>query len=217
MSDHPFIDPEIVSYCENHTSEGSKFLHDLHRTTHLRFARPQMMSGNWQGQFLAMLSRIMQPKRILEIGTFSGYATLCLAEGLSRDGIIHTIEREEELKDFLEDLFSKSNHKEKIKLHIGLAQNVIPSLNEVFDLVFLDADKAHYQDNYELALAKMPSGGIMLIDNVLWYGKIVAHTLMQGDKETPNLRAFNRFVQNDTRVENVLLPLRDGIMMVRKK
>lgn len=217
MTEHNFIDPDIVDYCQKHTSEESEFLHHLYRLTHLRFARPQMISGNWQGQFLSMISKIIRPKKILETGTFSGYATLCLAEGLQENGTIHTIERDEEMKDFLDRIFQESPHKNKIKLHIGQAQNIIPLLNEEFDLVFLDADKAHYKENYEPALHKMPSGGIMLIDNVLWYGKVTAKSLNHGDKETPNIRNFNNFVQNDPRVENVLIPIRDGIMMIRKK
>lgn len=175
---------------------------------------PQMLSGPLQGRFLTLISQIMRPRRILEVGAFTGYSALCLAKGLAEDGILHTIEVNDELRSILETFVQRANLQQQIVLHVGDAAEIIPALEEMFDLVFLDAGKMDYLRHYELALPKLRAGGLLLADNVLWSGK----TLFDPEDETARaLHAFNEHVQADDRVENLLLPLRDGLMLVRKK
>ena len=204
-----------LDYCYAHSSALAPVLHDLERETHLRTLAPQMLSGQYQGQLLRLLSLMLQPKRILEIGTFTGYTAICMAEGLTEDGVLHTVEANDELGWIIRDFTQRAGFESKIVLHLGDAAQVIPTLNETFDLVFLDAGKLDYPHHYELALSKMRSGGILLADNVLWDGKVVSGN--ERDETARALRAFNDFVQADERVENLLLPLRDGLMVVRKR
>ncbi len=211
---YPFIDQRIENYCQEHVSQEPEILEELDRKTHLRFVRPNMISGNWQGTFLRMISKMINPKTILEIGTFSGYATICLAEGLQEGGVIHTIEKEEEYEDFLNESFQKYN-KNKIKLHIGKAIDILPTIEEEFDLIFIDADKASYDAYYNICIEKLRKGGIIIADNILWYGKVGLSPMPQ-DKETLAINQFNTLITQDPRVENVIIPIRDGLMMGRK-
>ena len=211
---YPFIDQRIENYCQEHVSQEPEILEELDRKTHLRFVRPNMISGNWQGTFLRMISKMINPKTILEIGTFSGYATICLAEGLQEGGVIHTIEKEEEYEDFLNESFEKYN-KNKVKLHIGKAMDILPTIEEEFDLIFIDADKASYDAYYNICIEKLRKGGIIIADNILWYGKVGLSPMPQ-DKETLAINQFNNLITQDPRVENVIIPIRDGLMMGRK-
>lgn len=208
---HPLID----QYCEEVTSEESKLLYDLNRQTHLQMINPRMLSGHYQGRLLSMLSKMIRPKRILEVGTFTGYAALCLAEGLTEDGLLYTIEVNEELEEISTSFFEKSIYASQIKQIIGDATQIIPTLDEEFDLVFIDADKRNYPAYYEMILPKVSKGGFILSDNVLWSGK-VAGDPTKFDLDTKILDDFNRMIQADSRVENVMLPMRDGIIVARK-
>jgi len=201
-------------YCLAHTTALGPILHALERETHLRTLAPQMLSGEYQGQLLRLLSLMLRPRRILEIGTFTGYTALCLAQGLPDDGMLHTIEVNDELGWMIRKYAKQAQLDHKITLHLGDANTILPTLDEVFDLVFLDAGKLDYPAHYELALKKMHSGSILLADNVLWDGKVAAGN--ERDETARSLRAFNALVHEDNRVENLLLPLRDGLMMVRK-
>jgi len=206
-------DPTL-EYCQAHTSPVPAVLAELERATHLRTLSPQMLSGAYQGTLLRFLSLMIRPRRILEIGTFTGYATICLAEGLPDDGLLHTIEANDELGRLIGEYLLKAGVAEKVHLHLGDAAAIIPTLEEIFDLVFIDAGKLDYARHYALALAKMRSGGFLLADNVLWDGKVARGD--QQDATAQVLRDFNEMVQQDTRVENILLPVRDGVLVVRK-
>jgi predicted O-methyltransferase YrrM len=204
----------LLAYCQAHSTSPDPLLNELERYTYLHTLHPQMLSGPLQGRFLTLISQIMRPRRILEVGAFTGYSALCLAKGLAEDGVLHTIEVNDELRGILEAFIRKANLQQKIVLHVGDAAEIIPTLEETFDLVFLDAGKMDYLRHYELALPKLRAGGLLLADNVLWNGK----TVYDSEDETARaLRAFNEHVQADDRVENLLLPLRDGLMLVRKK
>lgn len=204
-----------LDYCLRHSSSLGGLLHDLERETHLRTLAPQMLSGEYQGQLLRFLSLMLRPKRVLEIGTFTGYTAICMAEGLAEDGMLHTIEANDELGWLIRKYVAHADMENKVTLHLGDAAKVIPTLDEIFDLVFLDAGKLDYPQHYELALEKMRPGAFLLADNVLWDGKVASGN--ERDETARALRAFNDFVQNDERVDNLLLPLRDGLMMVRKR
>lgn len=212
---HAEITQEIEEYCEAHSTPEPELLYRLNRETNLKVMNPRMLSGHIQGMFLTSLVRMMQPKAVLEIGTYTGYAAICLAEGLPDEGIIDTIEIDVELEDFIRKYFSQYSKKEKINLHIGDAVEVIPTLDKTYDLVFMDADKEEYIRYYELVLPKVRKGGYILADNVLWSGKVLQE-LRSGDKDTPAIRQFNDYVLQDERVRNFLLPLRDGIMVIEK-
>jgi predicted O-methyltransferase YrrM len=205
----------LDQYIEAHTSPEEPLLDELVRYTHLHTMNPRMLSGHVQGKLLATFSAMLRPSRILEIGTFTGYATLCLAKGLAPGGEIHTIERNDELHDTLCDFFRRSPQAGRIKLHIGNALDLIPTLHETFDLVYIDGDKREYTAYYHAVFDKVRNGGYIMADNVLWDGKVTAEPL-PGDLQTQNIRAFNDLVHGDGRVENLLLPLRDGLMIVRK-
>ncbi len=214
----PYNMPQIdatLDYCQAHSSPLDGLLRDLERETHLRTLSPQMLSGEYQGQLLRFLSLMLRPMRVLEIGTFTGYTAICMAEGLAENGKLHTIEANDELEWLIQKHVQRAGMEQKIVLHLGDAAKVVPTLNEVFDLVFLDAGKLDYPHHYEMALAKMRPGGFLLADNVLWDGKVASGN--ERDETARALRAFNDFVQQDERVENLLLPLRDGLMMVRKR
>lgn len=215
MSTFELIDPEIEAYCESHTTAESELLYRLYRQTHLQTINPRMASGQLQGHFLSLISKMIRPQRILEIGTFTGYSAICLAEGLANDGILHTIEINEEYEERIRDYFSQCPDRDKIQLHIGDAKMIVPSLNEQWDLVFIDAEKTDYQEYYDLVLPTVREGGFLLIDNTLWNSKVI-HEVQHNDKDTQAILAFNNMVQQDTRVRNLLLPFRDGIMIIEK-
>lgn len=208
-----FTTPLIEEYCEIHTSPEGELLYRLFRETHLKAVKPRMISGQLQGRFLSMVSRMIRPKHVLEIGTYTGYSALCLAEGLAPDGYLDTIEVDEEMEETISRYVGMSQYKEKIRLHIGDARQLIPTFDCQWDLVFIDAEKRSNREFYELLLPRMRKGGVVLIDNMLWSGKVVEQD-GHLDLDTKAIMEFNDFVQQDKRVTNVLLPLRDGIMMV---
>ena len=209
------LDPQIEKYIEDHTTPESELLKELNRQTHLRTFYPRMLSGNVQGKFLEMICRMLQPKRVLEIGTFTGYSAIAIAQALPKDGLIYTIEVNEEMESFIHEYISKSGLERKIKLFMGDALEIIPSLEEGFDLVFIDADKEQYVDYYKLAKTKLKKGGFIIADNVLWSGKVLEKST-KTDKETQGIVEFNEFVKNDIEVEQVMLSIRDGLMLIRK-
>lgn len=211
----PIISEQIETYCESHTSRESDLLYRLNRETHLKTLNPRMIAGALQGSFLSMISKMLKPETILEIGTFSGYSALCLAEGLQHNGELHTIEIDEEREEIITKYFNLSQHKEKLHFHIGNALVIIPTLNITWDLVFIDAEKTEYLQYYEMVLPKIRKGGFILVDNVLWNGK-VTEPMVENDTETQAILKFNRFIQNDPRVNNLLLPLRDGLLLIEK-
>lgn len=209
------ISENIEQYCEEHSSKESELLYQLNRETNLKVLRPRMLSGHLQGAFLTFISKMLKPQFILEIGTYTGYSALCLAEGLTSNGEIHTIEIDEELEEIITKYFSKSIRKDQLFLHIGDASHFIQELNHEWDLVFMDAEKKEYLSYYENVFPKLKKGGIILVDNVLWSGK-VTEKIAPNDAETQAIVAFNKYIQNDTRVTNMILPFRDGILMIEK-
>lgn len=211
-----FISADLAAYAEAHTSPESELLQRLNRNTHARVLHPRMLSGHIQGRILAMMSHMLRPRRILEIGTYTGYSALCLAEGLVEDGLLITIDINEELEDFAWSYWQQSLYADKIDLRVGNAADLIPAIDEVFDLVFIDADKLNYARYFDLVIDKVRPGGIVLADNVLWSGKVV-EDVKPSDKDTKAVLAFNEKIQHDQRVENILLPVRDGLMMIRKR
>jgi caffeoyl-CoA O-methyltransferase len=212
-----FLDPDLHAYAEAHTSAETPLLHRLNRETHLNVMKPRMLSGHLQGRTLAMFSQMLRPRRILEIGTYTGYSALCLAEGLTEDGVLHTIDVNDELEDMVRRYISEAGLEQKIQVHLGQATEVIPTLPETWDLVFIDADKKSNGLYFDLVLDQVRPGGFLLIDNVLWSGKVVEKFRNKLDKDTEQVLDFNRKVHEDPRVENLLLPIRDGILVVRKK
>jgi caffeoyl-CoA O-methyltransferase len=211
-----FISKELSDYCENNTSPESEVLAQLNRETHLKVVSPRMLSGHLQGRFLSFISKLQQPKLIVEIGTYTGYSALCLAEGLHPEGKLISIDVNEETSSFAKSFIAKTEYADKIELVLADAKEFVKTINEPIDLVFIDADKKNYLNYYHLVIDKINKGGLIIADNVLWSGKI---TMLESsmDKETLALHQFNQFVQQDTRVENMLLPIRDGLMVVRKK
>ena len=207
------IDESIQRYAEQHTSPESELLRKINRDTHAKVTMPRMLSGHLQGRFLAMVSQMIRPHRILEIGTYTGYSALCLAEGLPPGGTVVTIDINEELEDKVRTYFKESGLADRIDYRIGDAATIIPSLGGQFDLVFIDADKENYSRYFDLVIDHVREGGIILADNVLWSGKVLQE---KPDKDTRAIIAFNRKIQEDRRVENILLPIRDGILMIRK-
>ncbi len=204
---------DIQTYAENHTTAQSNILAQLIRETHIKTLSPQMASGHIQGQFLSFFCELLQPKRILEIGTFTGYATICMAKGLANDGILHTIEVDEEKERIIRKYLKLSDLEEKVKLHIGDAAEVIPTIKGKFDLVFIDAAKKHNALYYDMVFDNVKKGGYIITDNVIWYGKVAGKA---NDKRTKLIDEFNKKVQNDKRVENLLLPVRDGLLIAKK-
>ena len=215
MHSMEFIPLDLSKYAEDHTTEESVLLQKINRETHLDVLKPRMLSGHLQGRFLSLVSKMMQPKRILEIGTYTGYSAISMAEGLADDGLLYTIDVNEELKPRVLSYFAASPFSSKIKFLIGEADEIIKDLEEEWDIIFIDADKVNYLNYYEKLVPTLRRGGVIIADNVLWSGKISDPAIK--DKTTQSLRAFNQAVQQDDRVENVLLPVRDGLMMVRKK
>lgn len=209
-----FIEESLDNYVCNHTADENILLKKINRETHLEVLQPRMLSGHFQGRVLSMFSKMIQPQRVLEIGTYTGYSALCLAEGLNETGKLITIDVNEELEERVRGYFSASKYSEQINYIIGDAMTVIPSLEEKWDLVFIDADKMNYINYYHLIFNQVKIGGYIIADNVLWSGKVADES--KNDKDTLLLRAFNDLVSEDNRVEEVLLPIRDGLMIARK-
>lgn len=207
---------DLDRYVQNISQDEPELLAALNRETHQKVLRPRMISGAYQGRLLSFISKLIQPKNILEIGTFTGYSALCLAEGISKTGELHTIDKNEELFDLQSKYFQKSDYRSQIIQHLGDAIKIIPNLKKQFDLVFIDADKKNYNNYYDLVFPKLNSGGVIVTDNVLWYGKVLEPT-KKGDKDTALLKAFNQKLAEDERLENILLPIRDGLLLSRKK
>ena len=209
-----FISDFLLEYSEQNSSPEPPLLGELYRETHQKILQPRMASGPLQGRFLSLLSKLIRPKSVLEIGTFTGYATLCLAEGLAPEGVLHTIDHNEELVDFQQRFFDRSPYTSQIHTHLGNALDIIPQIEGTFDLVFIDADKKNYLNYYESIVPRMPAGGVILSDNVLWNGKVLENA-QEDDVDTQILQEFNRKLASDPRVESVLVPLRDGITLTR--
>lgn len=210
------VPSNIEEYVVNHSQKEPELLQQLNKETWQKVLNPRMLSGTFQGRVLAMISKLIQPKIILEIGTYTGYSALCLAEGLVPEGKLFTIDRNEELEDFSKKYFQKSPYKNQIHQLTGNALDIIPTINEKFDLVFIDADKSNYANYFHLIIEKMNPGGIILSDNVLWSGKVVT-PVKANDKDTMALLKYNKLLASDTRIETVLLPIRDGLSISRVK
>lgn len=210
-----FISEDLKKYLLKYCDPEDEILKNIDRETHLKVSMPRMLSGHYQGRVLSMLSKMTNPERILEIGTYTGYATLCLAEGLTENGFIHTVDINAELEDMVRANFSRSPLNEKIIYHQGDATKIIPELNEVFDLVFIDADKKNNETYYNLLINKLRPGGIIIVDNVLWSGKVLNEKKI--DQNTAIITNFNKMVSKDQRVEKLILPIRDGLFVIRKK
>ncbi len=208
-----FLDQHLTHYVEHHTTPESDLLKQINRDTHAHVLKPRMLSGHVQGRVLSMLSFMIKPHTILEIGTYTGYSAICLAEGLAPGGKLITIDINEELEDRVRAYFKHANLTDVIDYRIGNASLIIPQLQGEFDLVFIDADKENYGHYFDMVIDKMKPGGYILADNVLWSGKVIE---AKTDKDTRAIQDFNRKVHNDSRVENVLLPIRDGIMIMRR-
>lgn len=209
-----YIDPAINEYIDEHAQKEDSALFELNRNTHLSCINPIMLSGNTQGQFLKIMSMMAQPKCILEIGSYTGYSGICLSQGIQKGGKLITIELNEELEDVINEYFIKSGQQDKLDLRIGNAMDIIPTINDRFDLVFIDADKENYCNYFNLIIDKVNPGGLIIADNVLWNGKVLDK---QKDNDTIAIDEFNKLVTTDQRVDNVIVPLRDGLMIMRKK
>lgn len=203
-------------YIEQHSDAEPEVLASINRRTHLQLINPRMLSGHLQGRVLSMLCQMVKPKRILELGTFAGYSAICMAEALDNDGLLHTIEYDDELEDFIQQNIALAGMKEKIVLHIGEALKIIPTIDETFDLVFIDADKREYSDYFDAVFPKLRQGGFILADNTLWDGKVLKN-IEANDAQTIEIDKFNKKIAADSRVEKVILALRDGITIIRKK
>lgn len=211
-----FLAEEIEAYSVAHTEIESELLKSLNRETHANILNPRMLSGHLQGRFLSMISRMIRPDRILEVGTYTGYSALCLCEGLNAEGKLVTIDINEELETFTRRFFAASPFSGSIDYRIGKATDIIPTLNETFDLVFIDADKINYAAYFNLCIDKVRKGGFIIADNVLWSGKVVMDDI-KIDKDTRALLDFNKMMHDDDRVSNILLPIRDGLMILQKR
>ena len=209
-----FLDPQIEQYAEAHTSPESPLLEQIRRDTYLEVLQPRMLSGHLQGRALSMLSKMICPNSILEIGTYTGYSALCLAEGLTDDGVLITIDKNIELIDRVNAYFSRSEFASKIKMIQGNALSILPKLEQKWDLIFIDADKENYQKYYDMTFPNLNSGGYIIADNVLWSGKVIDPD--ENDADTLALKSFNKALIDDSRVEVLLLPLRDGLTVLRK-
>lgn len=207
---------KIDNYVVNHSQKEPELLQQLNKETWQKVLNPRMLSGGYQGRILSMISKLIQPKNILEIGTYTGYSALCLAEGLQKNGTLFTIDKNEELEDFAKKYFEQSPYTSQIKQLVGNALSILPTLNEKFDLVFIDADKANYSTYFDMIIEKMNSGGVILSDNVLWSGKVVEEIELN-DKDTKALVEYNKMLNTDDRIETILLPIRDGLSISRVK
>ena len=210
-----FIDSALDKYVCDHSENEPQTLQELNRKTHLSVLQPRMLSGHFQGRVLSMLSHMIRPRRVLEIGTYTGYSALCFAEGLIEDGKVITIDVNEELEDLVREYISKSGMENKIEYYIADAIQLIPELDDEFDIVFIDADKKNYCNYYDLVFDKVKKGGYIIADNVLWSGKVLEE-YDSLDRETKIIMDYNRKVHEDARVQEVLLPIRDGLMVARK-
>lgn len=208
------MEANLNNYIENHTSPEDDLLYNLRRQTHLKLLRPRMVSGPVQGQLLTMLCQMIQPQTVLEIGTFTGYSAICMARGLAENGCIDTIERDDELEHFIRPWIQEAGLEDIITLHIGDALKVIHTIDKKYDLVFIDGDKREYPAYYEAIMKKMNAGGFILADNILWNGKVVEDS-DQTDEYTKGILRFNKMVKEDPRVTQVILPIRDGLMLIR--
>jgi predicted O-methyltransferase YrrM len=211
-----FIPEDLDDYVVAHSENEPQLLQQLHRETYQKILQPRMLSGHYQGRLLSMISKLVNPLNILEIGTYTGYSALCLAEGMQESGELHTIDINEELVDFQRKYFDKSEYGNQIHQHLGNALEIIPKLDKTFDLVFIDADKENYSNYFHVIIEKLSKGGIILSDNVLWSGKVLETTFKKEDTSTPALIAYNALLKNDPRVETVVLPIRDGLTISRK-
>lgn len=211
-----FLDEQIEKYSLAHSQDENDILKKINRETHAKVLQPRMLSGHMQGNFLKMISKMIQPLQILEIGTYTGYSAVCLAEGLQPGGKLHTIDVNEELEIVVRNYFNEAGLTDKIEYYIGDAMKLIPEIKEQFDLVFIDADKKNYSNYYDKVFNNVKSGGFIIADNVLWSGKVL-DTTKNKDSDTISIDAFNKKIHNDPRIEHMLLPLRDGLMIVRKK
>jgi len=211
-----FIPKKLDNYVVTHSQDEPELLQQLNRETYQKILQPRMLSGHYQGRLLSMLTKLINPKTILEIGTYTGYSALCLAEGIQSNGELHTIDIDEELYDFQRKYFDKSEYGSQIHQHLGNAIDIIPKLEMTFDLVFIDADKENYANYFNCIINKLNSGGVILSDNVLWSGKVI-EPLQKDDTSTPALIEYNTLLKNDERIESVLLPIRDGLTISRKK
>ena len=209
-----FIKTGILEYSEINSQEEPSLLKELNRETHLKVLNPRMLSGSFQGRLISLISKLINPKKVLEIGTYTGYSALCIYEGLDEKGVIHTIDKNEELVDIQKKYFTKTGDVEKFIQHTGTALDIIPKINETFDFIFLDADKENYINYFNCIIDKLNKNGVILADNVLWSGKVIDKN--QQDETTKILGKFNDIVNNDCRVETILLPIRDGISIIRK-
>jgi len=212
-----FIPEELDDYVVAHSQKEPKLLQQLNRETYQKILQPRMLSGHYQGRLLSMLSKLINPKNILEIGTYTGYSAICLAEGMQQDGELHTIDVNEELFDFQRKYFNKSGFGNQIHQHLGNALEIIPKLETNFDLVFIDADKENYTNYFNCIIDKLNTGGVILSDNVLWSGKVLDTAFHKDDTSTPALIEYNKILNTDKRIETVLLPIRDGLTISRKK
>ena len=210
-----FLPEDLDNYVVAHSEQEPELLEQLTRETYQKVLQPIMLSGPYQGRVLSMISKLIRPKSILELGTFTGYATLCLAEGLQDEGELHTIDINEELTDFQRKYFDKSSYGNQIIQHTGSALDIIPKLDQTFDLIFIDADKPNYSNYFHLIIDKLNKGGVILSDNVLWHGKVV-EPLDDKDKSTKAVLDYNTLLKHDERIETVLLPIRDGLTISRK-
>lgn len=212
---HHLVSEEINAYAESMTTPESDALAHLNRETNMKVELPIMLSGHLQGAVLAMMSRMIRPRRILEVGTYTGYSAICLAQGLTEDGLLHTIDINEELADMQQSYWREAGVVDKIKAHVGKGSDIIPNLDEVFDLVFVDADKVGYSAYYDLVIDKVRPGGFIFADNVLYDGEVI----LPADEQSKNakaIHAFNQKIKDDSRVTQVLLPVRDGILIIQK-
>jgi len=211
-----FIPKEIYNYIKNHSVEESNLLKELSRNTKLKILNPRMLSGSYQGRILSMISKLTKPKYILEVGTYTGYSTLCLAEGIKDSGELHTIDNNEELYNFQREYFNKSGYGDKIFQHLGNAIDLIDTINLKFDLIFLDADKENYTNYLELLANKLNTNGVLITDNVLWSGKVIK-SISDDDLSTQEIDKFNKLMNQRSDMETIILPIRDGISISRKK
>ncbi len=209
-----FLPEKIDNYAVLHSEDEPELLKELSKETWQKILIPRMLSGHFQGRILSMLSKLINPKKILEIGTYTGYSALCLAEGLQKNGILYTIDKNEELVDFQKKYFDKSAYKNQIKQYLGNALAIIPTINDKFDLVFIDADKPNYSNYFYAIIDKMNSGGVIISDNVLWSGKVV-EPINKKDISTLEIIKYNKLLKEDIRIETVLLPIRDGLTISR--
>lgn len=210
------MNEELENYMREHTDPEDQLLHGLNRETHAKILHPRMISGHLQGKLLTLISKMIQPEVAVEVGTFTGYASICLARGLKPGGVLHTIEINDELIEFASKYFLKAGLSTKIQQHVGDAREILSKIRGPVDLVFIDGDKDQYLSYYNMIFPNMKPGGIILADNVLWSGKVLERT-SENDKYTKGIKEFNTFIKNDERVEKVIIPIRDGLTLIRKK